>query len=514
MRERTFIMQLKTTTIFLTVFFYLLFVHFSSNAGSFQENPLTKAIQLFDKEKYAEAEILFKKLLDKRPDDFMVNYFYGACRTENGHYSDEDLGYLIKASKEVSPLNIDYYCGVQYHAKNQWDKALIYYKLYKNATSVNDQEKVNLTGKIEQCNNRINPFVNAEMIEKTDYSEVADIPATAVAAVTVENIAATETKPEVTSPVTVDSAISKPVETDNLVIAEQTLTLKNDSSLLSESEENAEVEQQQQLTVEEPKVEMEQQKPAEELINFNINNEITYIFVSNFKTEEGKIYFKEGNLKQTELNEVVKQTEILRDKYKSAKSRSEKDSIGQQILALENQTYELNGVVNQMFVQAKTAENGYWQNATPEETERFIGELSAAVIELNKTNTIKTEAETATTDLIISPVLFEKEEVKSEKPKAKTSGIIYKIQIGAYSRGIPNNQKQAFNKISVIRKVENYTDANGVVVYTTGNLTSYEDAVQMQNQVRQEGIKDPIIAAYLNGKRITLEQAKETENKK
>jgi len=110
--------------------------------------------------------------------------------------------------------------------------------------------------------------------------------------------------------------------------------------------------------------------------------------------------------------------------------------------------------------------------------------------------------------------LVEKDEVKREKPTANTSGIIYKIQIGAYSRGIPNNQKQAFNKISVIRKVENYTDANGIVVYTTGNLTNYEDAVQMQNQIRQEGIKDPIIAAYLNGKRITLEQAKETENKK
>ena len=259
---------------------------------------------------------------------------------------------------------------------------------------------------------------------------------------------------------------------------------------------------------------MTQLKPAEELINFNINNEITYLFLSNFKTEEGKIYFKEGNQKQTELNEVIKETEFLREKYSTSKSRTEKDSIGQQILALENQTYELKGIVIQMFLQAKTAENGYWQNASPDETERFISELNAAVTELNNKNAIKSEPETANPELIISPVLVEKEEVKSEKPAAKTSGIIYKIQIGAYSRGIPNNQKQAFNKISVIRKVENYTDANGVVVYTTGNLTNYEDAVQMQNQVRQEGIKDPIIAAYLNGKRITLEQAKETENKK
>ncbi|MBK6282931.1 MAG: tetratricopeptide repeat protein [Draconibacterium sp.] len=129
--------------IFLTILIHFLFVPFVSNAFSFQENPLTKAIQLFDKEKYTEAEPLFKNILDKRPDDFMVNYFYGACRTENGHYSEQDLNYLVKASKEVNPLNIDYYLGVQYHAKNQWEKALVYYKLYKSVASANEQEKVN-----------------------------------------------------------------------------------------------------------------------------------------------------------------------------------------------------------------------------------------------------------------------------------------------------------------------------------------------------------------------------------
>ena len=51
----------------------------------------------------------------------------------------------------------------------------------------------------------------------------------------------------------------------------------------------------------------------------------------------------------------------------------------------------------------------------------------------------------------------------------------------------------------------------GVVVYTTGNLSTYEDAVKMQNQVRQEGVEDAFVVPYFNGKRITLKEAKEIE---
>jgi hypothetical protein len=254
-------------------------------------------------------------------------------------------------------------------------------------------------------------------------------------------------------------------------------------------------------------------KPVEERINFNINSEIKYISISNFKTEEGKIYFQEGTLKENELGKVMTRTEILREKYKLSQSRAERDSIGQIILSLEGEAYDLKNVVTQLFLQAKTVENGYWQNASPEETDNFIKELNAAELEFNNT-TNKAKDVSESPGLIVLPILVEDEQIKSSTPKEKPSGIIYKIQIGAYSRGIPNTQKQAFNKISVIRKVETYTDENGVVVYTTGNLTNYEDAVLMQSQVKQEGIKDPKIAAYLNGKRITLEQAKELDKNK
>jgi hypothetical protein len=43
--------------------------------------------------------------------------------------------------------------------------------------------------------------------------------------------------------------------------------------------------------------------------------------------------------------------------------------------------------------------------------------------------------------------------------------------------------------LSVIRTIETYTDEKGVVVYTTGNLTRYEDAMKLQNQVNRKAYK-------------------------
>jgi hypothetical protein len=46
------------------------------------------------------------------------------------------------------------------------------------------------------------------------------------------------------------------------------------------------------------------------------------------------------------------------------------------------------------------------------------------------------------------------------------------------------------------------------VVYTVGELTSFDDAVKLQNQIRQEGVNDAFVVAYLNNKRISLNEAR------
>lgn len=60
----------------------------------------------------------------------------------------------------------------------------------------------------------------------------------------------------------------------------------------------------------------------------------------------------------------------------------------------------------------------------------------------------------------------------------------------------------------MLRKVENYIDEKGYSIYTTGNLKTYQEAVTLQNQVKQEGVKNPTVTAYFQGKKIPVEEAK------
>jgi hypothetical protein len=92
------------------------------------------------------------------------------------------------------------------------------------------------------------------------------------------------------------------------------------------------------------------------------------------------------------------------------------------------------------------------------------------------------------------------------------TGIIYKIQIGAYKGKIPETSNKLIKKLSIIRKVENFVDEKGFKVYTTGNLRLYPEAETMLSQVKQEGVKNAVITAYQNGKKIPVTEARKLNN--
>lgn len=464
--DTCFAMILKKTNAILTILSLLLFVPIFANSQETNENTMTKAIQLFDNGNFAEAEPIFKNLLDEKPDDFMVNYFYGASRTENMHFTTADLEALIKANQEVSPIDINYYFGIQYHARSNWERALKFYNKYNSTASLNEEEKQSVLAKIQQCYDKINPY----KAYITDENKDEVIPLVAVTA-TSETVLISDSVieneiPELTSETVIVSTIPTADETETEVIQD---------------------------------------------INFQINSDVTYLRLSQFKTEEGKTFYHKGDSTQKQLDLSLLRLEDLRNKYNKAKKSTDKEMIGQDILSIENETYSLKKDALDFLIQAKSTEAAYWENASDEELEAFENEILEILHPAEPVKDTIAELSVDSTVFINPNILLGTNAVAPPVKNASQTDLIYKIQIGAYSKGLPNYIQRLFDKLALIRKIENYTDSNGVVVYTTGNLTNYEDALKMQNQVRREGIEDAYVVPYFKGKRITLKEAKELE---
>ena len=467
-------MKLRTC-LRLTTTVFLLFASFCLLASE-QNNPLVEAIKLYDQEKYVEAEKLLQPLLEENPDQLMVNYYYGASRTENGHYGQKEIQYLLKGSTGESPLKTDYYLGVQYHALKQWVNALHHYRIFKNQSSETEQNEVQLAEKIEQCENHISPFV----VEEEPDIDIAPVP--------VKKEEGQATPDSLVT--TVAPVYPEMNETDSLAI---------------DSFENKAVE-----TVNETKAKTTPQ-PASMPVDFQVDGEMTYLDTSDFQTNEGLYNYLQWHKSANDLDSLKNKMDDWRSAYANATTSSLRNSLGEKIITAESELFSLQKKTKEYETLALKAENDFWDSKPETARIAFINELRQKA-RLEEKNESIAEEEIDTTLILPSEVLQNiPEQIQAADEPEEQDDLIYKIQIGAYSRGLPTYVKKQFDKLSYIRKIENYTDDRGVVVYTTGNLTRLEDAVKMKNQVRLEGIEDAFVVPYFNGKRITLEEAKKLE---
>ena len=81
------------------------------------------------------------------------------------------------------------------------------------------------------------------------------------------------------------------------------------------------------------------------------------------------------------------------------------------------------------------------------------------------------------------------------------SGLIYKVQVGAFRNPIAQNLFKGLNPISGEKT------ANGLTRYTAGLFKEYGGAKDAEDKIHQLGYRDAFIVAFLNGKRIPLAQA-------
>jgi hypothetical protein len=98
-------------------------------------------------------------------------------------------------------------------------------------------------------------------------------------------------------------------------------------------------------------------------------------------------------------------------------------------------------------------------------------------------------------------------------PMIIDSGIVFKVQIGAFNDEVPLEIANKFLKIAK-KGIRNYTEANGLTIYSVGTYRSYEEASASKTEVVSEaGIVDAFIVAFKDGVKISVEEAKTSLNK-
>jgi hypothetical protein len=240
-------------------------------------------------------------------------------------------------------------------------------------------------------------------------------------------------------------------------------------------------------------------------INFQVNSEISYFSFSHFAKSESKKTFYTAWQKQKEVSKLSTQTDSLRKSYADS-SNDQKEKISTLILKAEQQLMTLNEEIPVLYEKVRSEENQYWQSASSADKVKFHEKVRLFQDSIQQANALSIKK------VLPDTITYYKAEPKPVVSSEPISAIIYKIQVGAFKGKMPDTAAKSIKKLGLLRKVESFKDEKGVTVYTTGSLKRYQDALTMQGQVKLEGIKNATIAAYNNGKRITLDEARKLTN--
>lgn len=254
----------------------------------------------------------------------------------------------------------------------------------------------------------------------------------------------------------------------------------------------------------------DQSQLSQRAINFQINSDITYLSIKNFVNEEARNAFLQAWQKEHEAASLSAENDSLRKVY-ARSSEDRKQELANIILKNESKTIALNEEIPVLYQQARQIENIYWQNASETQIKSFQEKITHAKDSLQQvSNQVQLQQPVSS---VPDTIIITNPDVSIPEPvNTQASGVVYKIQIAAAKYKLPSSTDKLIKKLSIIRQIENYKDEKGVTIYTTGNLKTWQEAVTMQKQVKQEGVRNPEVIAFKDGKKIAVNEARKITN--
>lgn len=473
------IFKVKIWGLILAGIFFLKGEVFAGQWTNFQAEERTKAVALFNTGKFPEALPLFVKLANAYPSDYLLKYYAGASMIESGTFTKDAEMYLLFAISSDVPAKAYYYLGRYYHAKEIWDNAVRFYNRFRNNAPADEVEKLRVNDLINLAYDKYNPFTGNEI----RFPEKA---------VQHENSEQTPNQiPETTATSTTVIPETAEEKQDNDVSTVEQITENED--------DDEEIIIEETVVIEEP---VAPAIPLTDFIHFQVNSQVVYLKEELFQEPEALKLWKKARDKESELQQVLENLEEKRAQYQKTSNPAERDKLANQILTYETLSLTTKMEAEQLYAQARSIEQKWWDGADYSAYEKYLS-INDSLKKLEEQ-----ARQAAISQPVIDMALIEEYFRAEEEDEEEDHGVVYKIQLGSFTRALPARTKTLFDKIGIIRPVETFTDEQGATVYTTGNVKTYEAALELQEQVRLEGVKEAITIAMKDDRIIPIEEAK------
>jgi hypothetical protein len=99
-------------------------------------------------------------------------------------------------------------------------------------------------------------------------------------------------------------------------------------------------------------------------------------------------------------------------------------------------------------------------------------------------------------------------------PAGAASIVVFRIQLGAFRELLQPDIHRSWQNMAGGNNLEYTINNNGLYVYTLGNFNTFEEALQVRNLVREQGIPDAFIVPFKGNSRISMEEANELLRKR
>ena len=429
----------------ILVFVVFILIFFQHTNGQQTVGKETLGIDYFQPGDYEKALPVFAKLAQSYPDNAMYNYYYGVCLIKNNIFETAAKEALLNSVVDKTPANANFYLGNYFQALGQWQEAKDFYDRFDKIGSKQEKKSLRFDYYVSLCEQKQNPFTPKKASDTGLFG---------------------------------DTILKPPPKIDEKIFP------------IPEALKKA-------------------------WFNFQVNEDLAYHSIEDFKSEASKILFTKAWMCTGKNDSLIALTDSLRKEHDKIARVDTRLGMVQQIVDCEQKSYQLMHDREKLLDQSRVKESAYWEKAG----EKIALEYNATIQEReNKLNESRKKAE----KIVETPPTLEvkKDSVRSEPEKTvvpppatakiiQSDAIVYKVQIGAFRNGVMSSAfKQAYAKVSKLRKIDKFADERKYVIYTVGSFTNPTDASRMKDQLIREGMKGSVVATFdkATGKQVKTEK--------